>query len=133
MEIPEIKRQLRITQVLDYYGLKPDRNQRLVCPFHPDKAPSLQVYPQTDTFCCFSTNCQAGTGDVIRFIELKESCTKHEAILKAHALIGAVSLPVPSLPPGQDLDRLAVLAKAFHFFKTALPGTKKGVAYLADR
>jgi DNA primase len=91
------------------------------------------VYPQTDTFCCFSTNCQAGTGDVIRFIELKESCTKHEAILKAHALIGAVSLPVPSLPPGQDLDRLAVLAKAFHFFKTALPGTKKGVAYLADR
>jgi DNA primase/DNA-binding MarR family transcriptional regulator len=134
MEIPEIKRQLRITQVLDHYGLKLDRNQRLLCPFHPDKAPSLQVYPQTDTFCCFSTNCQAGTGDVIRFIELKEPCSKHEAILKAQALIDTVSLQTPSIvPAGHDLDRLAVLAKVFQFFKAALTGSKKAASYLEGR
>ncbi|MEM1408184.1 MAG: CHC2 zinc finger domain-containing protein, partial [Bacteroidota bacterium] len=88
MEIPEIKQQLTIGQVLDHYGLKPDRNHMLCCPFHDDKTPSLQIYPKTNTFCCFSSNCNAGTGDVIDFIQLKEQCTKHEAITKAKALLG---------------------------------------------
>ena len=70
MEIREIKSQLSILEVLAHYGFKPDKNDRLKCPFHPDKTPSLQVYPKTNTYCCFSSNCQAGTGDAIQFIEL---------------------------------------------------------------
>jgi len=34
MEITEIKGQLSISQVLQHYGLKPDRHDRLLCPFH---------------------------------------------------------------------------------------------------
>jgi CHC2 zinc finger len=63
MEIKEIKALLSIETVLRYYNLKPDKNDRLHCPFHPDKTPSLQIYPRTNTFCCFSSNCTAGTGD----------------------------------------------------------------------
>ncbi len=44
MEISDIKQQLTLSQVLDHYGLKPDKHLRLNCPFHPDKTPSLQVY-----------------------------------------------------------------------------------------
>jgi DNA primase len=40
MEIPEIKQRLTIAQVLSRYNLKPDRNHRLHCPFHPDKTPA---------------------------------------------------------------------------------------------
>lgn len=76
MELKDIKQQLTINQVLQHYNLKPDKNDRLNCPFHPDKNPSLQIYPKTNTYCCFSSNCKAGTGDQIQFIELKESCTK---------------------------------------------------------
>jgi DNA primase len=47
MEICDIKAQLSIATVLGHYGLKPDRHDRLLCPFHPDKTPSLQVYPKT--------------------------------------------------------------------------------------
>jgi DNA primase len=139
MEIPEIKRHLPIGEVLAHYKLQPDRNQRLLCPFHPDKTPSLQIYPATDTFCCFSTNCQAGTGDVIRLIELLDKCTKHEAILKAQSLIGsvAVTLTPPKLStlPGlqTDLDRLAVVAKLYQYFKAALAASKKATAYLQGR
>ena len=43
MEIPEIKAQLSIGTVLAHYGLKPDKHDRLHCPFHPDKTPSLQI------------------------------------------------------------------------------------------
>jgi DNA primase len=88
MEIADIKNRLPIGQVLEHYGLKPDRHDRLLCPFHPDKTPSLQIYPKTNTYCCFSSNCTAGTGDVIQFIERMEKCTRHEALVKATALCG---------------------------------------------
>src|ERR1700761_4914771 len=100
MEIPEIKRQLSISQVLRHYGLRPDKHDRLHCPFHPDKTPSLQVYPKTNTFCCFSSNCTAGTGDVIQFIQLLEKCTKHEALVKAASLTGAIQATLPPSTAG---------------------------------
>jgi hypothetical protein len=41
------------------------------CPFHQnDRTPALAIYPDTNSFNCFS--CKAG-GDVIKFIMLKES------------------------------------------------------------
>jgi DNA primase len=46
-------------RMLQHYGLQPDRHNRLHCPFHPDKTRSLQIYPKTGTFCCFSSNCAA--------------------------------------------------------------------------
>ena len=87
MEIAEIKTQLKIETVLTHYGLQADKNGMLSCPFHNDKKPSFQIYPKTNTFCCFSSNCSAGTGDQIQFIQLKEKCTKHEAIQKAKSLL----------------------------------------------
>jgi DNA primase len=99
MDIKEIKSRLSILEVLAHYGLKPDKNDRLNCPFHPDKTPSFQIYPKTNTYCCFSSNCNVGTGDAIQFIELYEKCSKHEALVKAAQLAGGdVAKPqVPSL------------------------------------
>jgi DNA primase len=98
MDIPEIKQQLSLAQVLEHYGLKPDKNDRLHCPFHPDKTPSLQIYPKTNTYCCFSSNCTAGTGDPVQFIQLMEKCNKHEALVKATALCGGSSTMCTSIP-----------------------------------
>jgi len=148
MEIREIKERLYIADILTHYGLKPDKNSRLLCPFHPDKTPSLQIYPKTNTFCCFSSNCTAGTGDVIQFIQLMEKCTKHEALVKATSMLNAEGLTlnatktaasqVPS--SGGDLGEAAellakeaVLTKLFRYFTKALPQTKKAVDYLQSR
>jgi DNA primase len=141
MEIKELKQQLSIGAVLDHYGLKSDRNNRLHCPFHPDKTPSLQIYPATNTFCCFSSNCQAGTGDAIQFIQLKENCNKHEALVKATALVGSGGA-IPALSEKTspklmiDTEVLAieaVLAKVFSYYKTGIPRSKKAVDYLLSR
>ena len=43
MELKDIKASLTLSSVLHHYGLKPDKNLRLNCPFHEDKTPSLQV------------------------------------------------------------------------------------------
>jgi DNA primase len=145
MEIAEIKQQLGIGQVLEHYGLKADPHDRLHCPFHPDKTPSLQVYPKTNTFCCFSSNCTAGTGDAIQFIQLMEKCSKHEALVKATALCSGVSNPSLAVPvagepkgklfieAGDELEKQAILGKVFGFFTRALPLTRKALDYLQGR
>jgi len=95
MEIQAIKASLSIVKVLEHYQVKVDKNHRALCPFHPDKTPSLQLYPKTNTYCCFSTRCKAGTGDQIQFIQLKEKCSKHQALVKASQL-AASSIPASS-------------------------------------
>ena len=141
MEISEIKQCLPILKVLTYYGLKPDRNHRLCCPFHPDKTPSFQVYPKTGTWTCFSSNCSAGSGDQVDFIMRKEGITKHEAILKAKELAGHNSNPV--LQPvkiKQEITaltpehRTSILTEAFtHFARSLNAKPKKAIEYLQSR
>lgn len=137
MEISAIKQQLTIDQILSHYNLKSDRNNMLNCPFHEDKTPSLQIYPKTNTFCCFSSNCTAGTGDVIDLIQLKEKCTKHEAIQKAKSLLGytepkpqPMDKPVPSTSAKAPADRYE---KLFKVFQTNLAKSKKAKDYLKER
>jgi DNA primase catalytic core len=139
MDIKEIKALLTINQVLNHYNLKPDKNHRLLCPFHLDKTPSLQIYPTTNTYCCFSSNCNAGTGDAIQFIQLKENCNKHEALVKAALLLNgnAITTAQPAAAKlfieTAPLEKIAVVTKLFKYFTKALPLTKKAVDYLEGR
>jgi len=146
MELTEIKARLSIGAVLDHYSLRPDAHDRLHCPFHPDKTPSLQVYFKTNTFCCFSSNCSAGTGDAIQFIQLMEKCGKYEALAKATALCPGGSNPSLSATPaasepkgklfidvGDELEKQAILGKVFSYFTRALPLTRKALDYLQGR
>jgi DNA primase len=130
MEIAEITEQLTIGQVLDHYNLSPDKNNMLCCPFHTDKTPSLQIYPQTNTFCCFSSNCNAGTGDVIEFIRLMEKGTKHEAILKAKSLLGHSETKADQ---PEELSRIAVLAKFVEAGKKGIAGSQRARMYATER
>ncbi len=147
MEIGEIKQQLSIAQVLDHYGLKPDRNRMLRCPFHKDKTPSLQIYPQTNTFCCFSSNCKAGTGDVIEFIRLMETHlrpgfgggqgTKREAILKAKSLLGHPDKPGQAIETKAtqpaELSRVAILAKYLEGCRKSMMASERAKKYTSER
>ena len=136
LEISDIKSRLTIAQVLNHYQLHPDRNHMLRCPFHDDKTPSLQIYPKTNTFCCFSSNCQAGSGDVIDFIRLKEGCSKHAAIMKAKQLLG-VETNVKTKPNGQRSTPAKTkpppFEKLFGVLGANLAVSKQGQAYLKER
>ena len=123
MTIVEIKQQLSILQALDHYGIKVNKNKMVNCPFHDDKNPSMQVYPETNTVHCFSGNCEH-TGkaiDQIDFILHMEKCTKHEAIKKAKALLGVTEQAKPQL------------SEIFQTLRQALPKSKKAVEYLESR
>jgi len=144
MEIQEIKQRLTLAQVLQHYGLKPDKNLRLHCPFHEDKTPSLQVYYKTHTCYCFSSNCKTHgrSLDVIDFVMHKENTDKHQALLKCTEIInyyegkvnhqqkpiavkaGAIPLTVP---------REQFLQNMFTYFKNAVHNSKPAQEYLQQR
>ena len=142
MEISEIKSRLSLSKVISHYGLKPDKQARLCCPFHPDKTPSLQLYYKTQTAYCFSSNCPTGgkSMDVIDFIMYRENCTKHEAILKAQALAGIAEQStesirnLPATPvPASDETRSQFLTSIFQYFKNAVHNSKPARDYLESR
>lgn len=132
MEIADIKSQLTLSQVLQHYGLKPDKHLRLHCPFHEDKSPSLQVYYKTHTAYCFSSNCKTHSKsmDVIDFVMHKENLTKHEALEKCKELIGGTSTKPTE---AEQLTRVAILTKMFIYFKNAVHNSKPAQAYLQSR
>ena len=133
MEIADIKSKLTIGQVLDHYGLQPNRNKMLCCPFHDDKNPSMQVYPETNTVHCFSGNCQH-TGkaiDQIDFILHYEKCTKHEAITKAKKLIGETIIETVTTKHKSTSDLNLIFEK---LKKAMLVSEKaKAIEYLKER
>jgi len=129
MTIEQIKMQLPLSAVLNHYGLAPDRNHRISCPFHADKTPSMQVYEKTGTVYCFSGNCKTHgkSLDVIDFIMHMEQSTKHEAIKKAESLLGAAPTQA------QELTRIAVLTRVFGYFKNGTPNSKPAREYIQSR
>jgi len=129
MEIQEIKTQLSLAQVLDHYGLKPDKHGKMNCPFHEDKTPSFQVYWKTHTCFCFSSNCPTNgkSLDAIDFIMHKEKTDKHNAILKAQSLITNPETPTSTL------SREEFLTNMFTYFKNGVYNSKPALEYIASR
>jgi DNA primase len=138
MEIPEIKSRLTLAMVLNYYSLKPDKNLRLLCPFHADKTPSLQVYYKTQTAYCFSSNCKTHgkSMDVIDFIMHKENCSKSEAIQKAISMTGNTTTTPTANPESSTKPipgREQFLQNIFTYFKNGICNSKAAQEYIRSR
>ncbi|MBA2581987.1 MAG: toprim domain-containing protein, partial [Bacteroidetes bacterium] len=129
MEIPEIKQKLTLAEVIKHYGLKADKQNRINCPFHDDKTPSMQLYWKTHTAYCFSGNCKTHgkSLDVIDFIMHRENTTKAEAINKAKEMIAGEA------SPAEQLTRTAILTKMFTYFKNAVHNSKPAREYIEQR
>ena len=75
MTIEEIKQQYSMRDVVERYGLYPNRAGFLHCPFHEsDHTASLKIYK--DSFYCFG--CHAH-GDIFSFVQRMDDCTFKEA------------------------------------------------------
>lgn len=134
MEISEIKQRLSIETVLKHYGLQADRNGMLKCPFHADDTASMKIYKQTNTFNCFGCG---KNGDAIEFIQQKENCSKHKALVKASELTGQTK-PIngKAIQAKQNKqNHTEILNKIFTYFQNGLnSGTaKKPKEYLQSR
>lgn len=131
MEISEIKTRLTLADVIRYYGYKADKQNRICCPFHEDKTPSMQLYYKTHTAYCFSSNCRTHgkSMDVIDFVMYREQCSKHEAIARCQAMLtGELATDAGAVP-----SREAFLQQMFTYFKNAIHNSKPAQQYLSSR
>jgi DNA primase len=143
MEITQIKERLSLADVVRYYGLKADKQNRLHCPFHPDKTPSLQLYYKTQTAYCFSSACRTHgkSMDVIDFVMYKENTDKHQAIEKCLQILGESGSPTPASHPGtspatagmDNANRSLFLERMFQYFCNAIHNSLPAKEYLQKR
>ena len=93
----DVKEQLNIRQVVEYYGYKVNRAGQFVCPFHNDHKPSASI--KKDYFNCFV--CGTG-GDVITFTAKLHGLKNYDACKK---LVNDFRLNIDTEPQTQA-DRL---------------------------
>ena len=114
MTIQQIKEILSIQMVLSHYGLSPNKNGMLNCPFHEDKKASMRIYAETNTAYCFAGSCKVESLDVIDFILHMERLTKREAILKAKSLCSSNQIKTPPNPSQMKKENPQTSFKRYH-------------------
>ncbi|WP_437186602.1 DNA primase [Planctomicrobium sp. SH668] len=108
-----------------------------LCPFHDDHSPSLNVYPDRQTFRCWS--CQTG-GDCFTYVMEREKVPFPEAL---ELLARRANLPIPQkiakFTPGEEASRAKLLEilqwaeNLFHKALLELPAAEPARRYLAER
>ena len=141
MPLPEsfmqdLKSRCDITDIVSSYVNLKRRGKNMVglCPFHNEKSPSFNVYPENNSFYCFG--CGAG-GDVITFIRKIENLDYIEAV---KMLADRVGLQMPEQGVDDSMSRLRqrvleINRESARFFHSALlsPEGKPGLDYFARR
>lgn len=75
MTAEDLRSQYKMIDIVDRYGLKPNRAGFLNCPFHSgDHTASLKVYK--DSFYCFGCHVH---GDIFNFIMMMDNCSFRDA------------------------------------------------------
>ena len=132
----DLKSRCDITDIVSSYVNLKRRGKNMVglCPFHNEKSPSFNVYPENNSFYCFG--CGAG-GDVITFIRKIENLDYIEAV---KMLADRVGLQMPEQGVDDSMSRLRqrvleINRESARFFHSALlsPEGKPGLDYFARR
>lgn len=72
----EIKQQYTMRDIVERYGLKPNRAGFICCPFHKEKTPSMKIYK--DSYYCFGCGEH---GDIFSFVMRYEGVSFSAAFL----------------------------------------------------
>lgn len=74
MDKEEIKRTVKMAEVVSRYGFNPNRAGFICCPFHKEKTPSCKIYD--DSYYCFGCGEH---GDIFDFVMKYEGIPFHAA------------------------------------------------------
>ena len=142
MEISQIKQQLEITTLAEHLNIQINtKTKRALCPFHSDKTPSLQFSTDKQIATCFSSNCNAGTMDVISLTEKKLNISTHEAL---NYLTGLITNQAPANNKKQtpmiesptlisSQDQTNTFKEVFGYFETAFLASGSAQSYAKQR
>lgn len=104
-----------ILEILDVYGIEVKRTGSVyvgLCPFHDDTKPSFVVYPETDSWFCFSENIG---GSAVELIMRMEGLSRKDAIKKCSELGFSVETS-----PKRESERIPLLSTAARIMRSFL-------------
>lgn len=134
--LQELKSRCSITDIVSSYVNLKRRGRNLVglCPFHSEKTPSFNLYPENGSFYCFG--CGAG-GDVITFVMKIENLDYIEAVKFLAQRVG-LEMPENSYDDGMAKMRLRILeanreAARFYYRQLYDSSGKQGLDYFHSR
>lgn len=134
--LQELKFRSDITDVVSPYVSLKRRGKNMVglCPFHGEKTPSFNLYPENGSFYCFG--CGTG-GDVVTFIRKIENLDYMEAV-KFLAQRAGMDMPENSYDEGMSRLRQRIYEmnrEAARFFHRNLftPEGNSALSYLQNR
>lgn len=76
MTSEEIKKTYSMRDILERYGMHPDRSGFICCPFHKEKTASMKIYQ--DSYYCFGCGAH---GDVFDFVSAMDNLSFRETFL----------------------------------------------------
>jgi DNA primase len=129
MEITFIKQHLSLKQVLEYYLLKPNKNNMVKCPFHDDNTASMQVNLEKNFYKCHACGKK---GDQIQLVQDYGSLTKHEALLKCAQMIESNN-PTAEINEKPKMKENINYQEIFQSLKPKLNQSIKAKEYLKQR
>ena len=71
MNLNDIIANVNILTVAQWLGIKVEPNNKTCCIFHQEKTPSLQFYPETNSFFCFGC---AKAGNIFDLVKKQRNC-----------------------------------------------------------
>lgn len=134
--LQELKARTDVTELVSSYVnlRRSGRNLVGLCPFHREKTPSFNVYPENGSFYCFG--CGTG-GDVITFVRKIENLDYMEAV---RFLAQRAGLTVPEEQVDDSMSRLRtrvleINRETARFYHQVLlsPEGRPGLEYLTGR
>lgn len=104
-DVERVKSSVNMVQLAECYGFKINRQGYIICPFHNDKHPSMQVfsgYTSKDGFYCRS--CGAG-GTIFSFVMEYENLTFEESVRKIAAMFSITLSEAGGKPPPEERSK----------------------------
>jgi DNA primase catalytic core len=137
MDIQAIKGNTNIFQIAEELGITIDKNtKRACCPFHDDKTPSLQFSEEKQIATCFSSNCTAGTMDVIELVKRKNNWDLPQTLTFLNEKLGNQSNSEAILISKNlisDEERILLLTQLFEMFERGFLASKPAKDYAVSR
>ncbi len=145
-EIERLKREVSLERLVEARGIQLQRHGadlHGLCPFHPDKSPSLVVTPSRNLWHCLGA-CQMG-GSVIDWVMKMEGVSfRHavELLREDHASIATAATVQPvkrstvqklETPLERDADDRELLRQVINYYHETLKASPEALAYLERR
>ncbi|CAA0202468.1 toprim domain-containing protein [Tenacibaculum maritimum] len=134
MDIQGIKNSVEIIAIASQIGIHIEKNGRAKCPFHNDKTPSLQFSKEKQICTCFSSNCDAGTMDVVALVQKYKNWDLPQTLkwLQEQAGIYPTTSTVNKIILS-EIEKIEILTNLYQTFERAFLASSNAKKYAESR